>query len=157
VVRLVHGTALDMGGVASVGAVMTPFPYSIDVGEDVVSARVLMEEHGIRHLPVTSGGKIAGVITDRDILVAGTLAGDREVPRLVREVCHMPAYVAEATERLDEVLLEMADRHLSSAVIVDHRGQLAGILTLSDVCRLYADALQGHFPEKSQPRQSGTR
>jgi len=146
-----------MSGVPTVGAVMTPFPYSIDVGEDIVSARVLMDERGIRHLPVTTGGKIAGVITDRDILVAGALSGDREAPLLVREVCHMPAYVADAHERLDQVLLEMADRQLSSAVIVDHRGQLAGILTLSDVCRLYAEALAGQFPEKSRTRQSGSK
>ncbi len=130
---------------------MTPLPFSIDIGEDIVSARVLMDERGIRHLPVTSNGKIAGLITNRDIQVAGALAGDRETPLLVREVCHMPAYVADVSEPLDNVLLEMADRQLSSAVIVDHRGKLSGIVTLTDVCRLYAEALTGRFPTKSRP------
>jgi CBS domain-containing protein len=141
-----------MSGVPSVGNVMTQFPYSIDLGEDVVTARVLMDEHGVHHLPVTSEGKIAGVITVRDIQVAGSLAPERNGSLLVREVCHMPAYVADISEPLDGVLLEMADRELSSAVVVDHQGRLAGILTLTDVCRLYARALEGHFPVKSRPR-----
>ena len=154
-VRVVQMAALM--SVATVGAVMTPFPYSIDIGEDLVTARVLMEERGIRHLPVIAGGKIAGVITDRDIVIAGALMGDREAPLLVREVCHMPAYVAEVSDQLDRVLLEMADRHLSAAVVVDHRGHLAGILTIGDVCRLYAETLIGRFPEKSSPLQAGAR
>lgn len=122
---------------------MTPLPYSIDINEDVVSARVLMDERGIRHLPVTSGGKIAGLVTDRDLHVAGSLAGDRGGPLLVREVAHMPAYVAEGNQPLDEVLEEMAERQLSSAVVVDHRGKLAGIFTLTDVCRLLMAQLRG--------------
>ncbi|MFO0571468.1 MAG: CBS domain-containing protein [Polyangiaceae bacterium] len=140
-----------MSGMPSIGTVMTPLPHSIDIGEDVVTARVLMDEHGIHHLPVTSNGKIAGVITVRDIQVAGALAPERDAALLVREVCHMPAYVAEAADPLDVVLLEMADRQLSSAVVVDHHGKLAGILTLTDVCRLYAASLEGRFPHKSRP------
>ena len=97
---------MPMSGMPSLGSVMTPLPHSIDVGQDVVTARVLMEEHGIHHLAVTSNGKIAGVVTDRDIQVAGSLAPEREGELLVREVCHMPAYVAEAAEPLDVVLDE---------------------------------------------------
>lgn len=144
-----------MSGMPSVGTVMTPLPHSIDIGEDVVTARVFMDEHGIHHLPVTSKGKIAGVVTVRDIQVAGALAPDRDAALLVREVCHMPAYVAEAAEPLDVVLLEMADRQLSSVVVVDHNGRLAGILTLTDVCRLFARALDGHYPQKSRPMRTG--
>lgn len=143
-----------MSGMPSIGTVMTPLPHSIDIGEDVVTARVVMEEHGIHHLPVTSNGKIAGVITVRDIQVAGALAPERDGPLLVREVCHMPAYVADVSDPLDVVLLEMAERQLSSAVVVDHRGKLSGILTLTDVCRLYASALEGRYPHKSRPMHS---
>ncbi len=101
-----------------------------------------MTEHDIRHLPVLSNGKIAGVITDRDIQVAGSLTGDRVVPLLVREACHMPAYVAARDDPLDEVLEEMAERQLSSVVVVDHRGKLIGIVTLSNVCRLLVLAVR---------------
>jgi acetoin utilization protein AcuB len=146
-----------MSGIPSVSAVMTPLPYSIDIGEDIASARVVMDEHSVHHLPVTNNGKIAGLITDRDIQAAAALVGERDSPLRVREVCHMPAYVAESSERLDVVLLEMADRQLSSVIIVDHRGKLAGIVTLTDVCRLYADALRGRFPEKSRPIQIGMK
>jgi acetoin utilization protein AcuB len=146
-----------MASIPTVGSVMTPMPHSIDVGEDIVSARVLMSEHDIRHLPVLSNGKIAGVITDRDIQVAGSLSGDRIVPLLVREACHMPAYVAAQDEPLDAVLEEMAERQLSSVVVVDHRGKLVGIVTLSDVCRLLVVALRGLPLKRSASRKSAAR
>jgi acetoin utilization protein AcuB len=119
----------------SVGKVMTQFPHSIDVGEDVVAARVLMDEHEIRHLPVTQGGKIVGVITDRDIQVAGALSGSDAGSATVREVCHMPAYVVAHDTPLDSVLENLIERHITSAVVTEN-DSLAGVFTLTDVCRL---------------------
>src|SRR5690348_1224102 len=53
-------------------ALMTPFPYSVDVHAPLEDAHRLMREHHFRHLPVTSCGSIVGVLSDRDIkLVLG--------------------------------------------------------------------------------------
>ena len=49
---------------------MTPFPYSIDIERPVSAARALMREHGVRHLPVTDDGALAGVVSDRDLGLA---------------------------------------------------------------------------------------
>lgn len=124
----------------TVGKVMTPFPYSIDVGADVVEARVLMDEHEIRHLPVTQNGKIIGVITDRDIQVAGALS-DGEAAARVREVCHMPAYVVSHDAGLDSVLESLIERHITSAIVTQD-GNLAGVFTLTDVCRLLLERVR---------------
>ncbi len=118
-----------------VGKVMTPFPHSIDISADVVAARVLMDEHDIRHLPVMKDHKIVGVLTDRDIQVAGALSEGEAPPVMVREVCHMPAYVVAHDTPLNEVLENLIERHISSAVITENDA-LSGVLTLTDVCRL---------------------
>lgn len=121
----------------SVGQVMTPFPHSIDIGADVLAAKVLMDEHDIRHLPVMQERKIVGVLTDRDIQVAGALSSD-DAPALVREVCHMPAYVVAHDTPLATVLEAMMERHISSAVVTD-ADALAGVFTLTDACRVLLD------------------
>ena len=40
----------------TIKAVMTPVPYTVDVGAPVTTARALMQEHQISHLPVTLEG-----------------------------------------------------------------------------------------------------
>ncbi len=119
---------------------MTAFPDSIDVNEDVVTAQVMMDEHDCHHLPVTSDGVVVGVITDRDIQVAAALAGDDPPATRVREVCHMPAYVVDESAPLGATVAAMGERHISSAVVTRGR-ELVGILTATDVCRLFAKKL----------------
>ena len=55
--------------IPTVGSVMTRFPYAADASTGVVEAGALMDEQGIRHLPVVDGGEIVGIISDRDLLL----------------------------------------------------------------------------------------
>jgi CBS domain-containing protein len=41
-----------MDHIPSIGSIMTPFPYVVQVDESVLAARALMVEHQVRHLPV---------------------------------------------------------------------------------------------------------
>ena len=54
----------------------------------------------------------------------------------------------DVNERLDRVLLHMADAHIGSALVVKE-GKLAGIFTTNDACRCFADLLRSEFaPEE---------
>jgi CBS domain-containing protein len=46
---------------------MTHDPVTIESGTDVVAARDLMLERGFRHLPVTEGGVLVGIVSLRDL------------------------------------------------------------------------------------------
>jgi acetoin utilization protein AcuB len=127
-------------------AVMTPFPWHVDLDDHLGDAREVMRVHSIRHLPVTDGGELVGIVTDHDIgLVenATRVPAEREALR-VRDVCVLDAYVVELSEPLDLVLHEMAERHIHSALVVK-RGKLAGIFTTSDVCRHFERFLRMIF------------
>lgn len=50
-----------------VGEKMTKKVITISPKEGVTVAKHILDEKGIRHLPVVSGGKLVGIITDRDI------------------------------------------------------------------------------------------
>ena len=140
----------DMRRLPSIKAVMTPFPYSVDVAAPVTTARALMHEHQISHLPVTRDGELAGIIAERDILLLlGTdpVEGDRRQPPVTAAMVK-DTYIVDMDTRLDEVLNHMADHHLSSA-IVTRRGKLVGVFTVADACRHFAEFLQ------EQVRRSG--
>jgi len=125
-------------------ALMTPFPYSIDLHASAAEAKDMMEAHDIRHLPVTDAGRPVGALSERDILRAGARTSLQNNV-LVRDICVLDAYVVELSERLDTVLLHMAEQHIGSALVVRH-GKLVGIFTATDACRAFGEFLRAQFP-----------
>ena len=135
-----------MRGIPTIKSVMTPFPYHVAVGDGLDAARRLMEKHEIRHLPVMDGGELVGVVSERDIhrLLENLTIGTSEQELLVRDACVEDIYVVDLNERLDLVLLTMAERHIGS-VLVTKQGRLAGLFTVTDACRSFAQFLRTHF------------
>lgn len=131
-------------------AMMTPFPHSIDVDATLAEARLMMDGHGFRHLPVTSQGRLCGVLSDRDLRVAAGPGPERDVnaPLRVRDVYHDEAYTVEADTPLDQVATEMAERHIGSAMVM-RGGKLVGVFTSTDACRALARVLRERFPPPS--------
>jgi acetoin utilization protein AcuB len=60
---------------------MTPTPHTIGQEQTLQVAHDVMREHGVRHLPVLEGGKLVGLLSQRDLHLVETL---REVTRLRR-------------------------------------------------------------------------
>ncbi len=125
--------------VATIGEVMTPGPETIDIDATLSQAESRMKALGVRHLPVMDGELVESVISDRDIkrftLPAHKLAPDEEL--LVRDIVPTRAYVADIHDPLERVLYAMVE-HQSNAVIVLDQGELAGIFTETDACRVLA-------------------
>jgi CBS domain-containing protein len=126
-------------------AIMTPFPHAVDARESVATAAALMKQHDFRHLPVLEGGRLAGVLSHRDIDLI-TEVFDRSGERLdvtVWSICSRHPYTVEADEPIERVAEEMANRSVGS-VLVTRDGKLAGIVTTTDICRAYAALLREH-------------
>ena len=132
--------------VPPIKSVMTPFPYSIDIDAPIDEARAFMLKQNIRHLPVIAGGKLAGIISDRDIKLY--LGPDLDYPQAketrVRDVYLAKPYVVDLNEALDNVLVAMAERHIGS-VLVTRDSKLAGLFTATDACRTFAEHLRRQY------------
>ena len=132
--------------IPAIKSVMTPFPYSVDVSAPIQEAQEFMRVHKIRHLPVTQGQKLVGVLTDRDIKLF--LGPDFDYPDkkdvTVRDVYMEHPYIVDLNERLDKVLRAMAEKHFGS-VLVTRNGKLAGVFTSTDACESFAEFLREMF------------
>jgi len=139
-----------MDHIPSIGSVMTPFPYVVQVGDSVLRAKALMVEHEVRHLPVMGGRTLLGVLTDRDIKRAldPTLGLPPKEQLFVRDVFVPDAYVVDVGESLDDVLEQLSTQHIGSALVTKH-GRLVGIFTLTDAARVYCRHLRALFPAPS--------
>jgi acetoin utilization protein AcuB len=130
--------------IPGVASVMTPFPFSVDAADPLAAADALMERHGIRHVPVIEQGRIAGLVTDRDLALFGNpvLRGEPDVR--VGQVCARDPYVVDLHTPIDRVVLAMAERRIEAAVVT-REGRLAGIFTSSDACRILGEVLAARF------------
>jgi len=129
--------------VTRVASVMTPFPYSVDAREDLHTARAMMQQHGIRHLPVMFNNTLAGVISERELDVALALTDEHlsNAAVAVWAICRRDPQVVELDESMVTVAELMANRQLGS-VLVTRNGKLAGIITTVDICRAFAEVIR---------------
>lgn len=126
---------------------MTAFPYSIDEAADVKTAAAMMEDHNIRHLPVTQRGELMGVVSDSDLRVALCLREESgaSTSMPVGMLCGNDPYVVDLDAPVDAVVLEMAGRQIGCVIVL--RGEkIAGIFTTTDACRMLGNLLRETFP-----------
>jgi acetoin utilization protein AcuB len=128
---------------------MTPFPHVVHVDDSLRVARTMMVEHDVHHLPVKEGDTLVGILTDRDLKRA--LDPDLGLPTkdelFVKDVFVRDAFVVDFAEPLDNVLEQLATRHIGSA-LVTRKGRLVGIFTLVDACRFLCQHLRAMFPNR---------
>ena len=86
--------------------VMTPNPIALDIGAPALEAAMVMARHSFRHVVLTDRGKVAGVISERD-LFALQQRGVSSIARTLREATDLDTLrrVAQDTRALARPLL----------------------------------------------------
>ena len=126
---------------------MTPLPHFVSSSDSVETVEQLMREHGIRHVPVQDDGKVVGIVSQRDLrrLVNEALPPANKRRIRVSAILLQDPFVVEVDTPLARVVTEMAERHIGSAIVVKG-GDLTGILSVTDVCRVLGELLDRFFP-----------
>lgn len=129
-------------------SIMTPLPHTIEASHSIHEAKAIMDLEKIRHLPVTSDGRLVGVLSARDLKLAFVLSatGNSSETIQVGDVCNLEAYLTEFSTPVDQVLSVMLKRKLGS-VLVTREGKLVGIVTTTDICRNYSELLKIMYPD----------
>jgi len=122
-----------------INSVMTPFPYSVEADARLGDALKMMARYEIRHLPVMEGGRLTGVVSQR-VLERTSALGSSSQQRVCDAMLDEP-YIVEIGDPLETVLFHLADHHLECALVVKE-GRLAGIFTMIDAYRRFAQELR---------------
>ncbi|MDI1479427.1 CBS domain-containing protein [Polyangium sp. y55x31] len=121
---------------------MTRSPHSIGFDQTLVQAHKLMREHHIRHLPVLRGGRLVGMLSERDLAFVEALRDvDPQKLRVEEAMTPLPFTVAPDA-LLAGVSREMAEHRYGAAVVM-REGHVIGVFTTTDALRALADALDG--------------
>ena len=127
--------------IPSVQKYMTTVPYSIGPDQKLSLAHSMMREHHFRHLPVLSGGKLVGILTDRDLHLIETLKDVDPEKVIVEDAMSQMPYAVAPEAPMDEVAAEMAEHKYGCAVVIQNH-KVVGVLTTVDICRALAELLR---------------
>src|SRR5207249_7694163 len=116
------------------------------------AARRLMDEHRIRHLPVVAGGRLVGMVSDRDVRPAGSQSPGTVAGRIMTPD---PVTVTSET-RVEHAARLMLDARFGSLPVADGNA-LVGIVTYTDLLRAFVQVLETATQERIAVDFSGGR
>jgi acetoin utilization protein AcuB len=129
--------------------IMQTHPVSATLETRLPHLLRLLQRRGFRHLPVVDGGRLVGIISDRDLkqsmISAASMTEGRERDRLLDELT-AGQIMARAVVTIgpmfgvDEAARLMATRKIS-ALPVTEGDQIVGIVTETDVLQLFVRAM----------------
>jgi acetoin utilization protein AcuB len=120
---------------------MTRSPHTIGQDQTLIRAHGVMREHAIRHLPVLDGGKLVGLVSQRDLEFIESLKNVDPYEVEVSEAMSQDTYTVSPAADLREVATQMAHHKYGSAVVMN-KGDVVGVFTTTDALRALAEVLQ---------------
>ena len=112
--------------------IMTRSVVSIDAGESVEIAARTMAQHNIGALPVVTGGKLCGMLTDRDIVTRCLAANRQPGSTAVRQV--MTGQVTSVRPDMETgAAAHLMGRLQIRRLPVVETGKLCGMVSLGDM------------------------
>jgi CBS domain-containing protein len=111
-------------------------------GTNAAAAAEMMWRRNCGILPIVEeGGRVVGIVTDRDLCIALGTSNRRAAELPLGEIMHKDLALCNPANDIRVALKTMAQRQLRRLPVVDEAGALKGVLSLSDIALRTADDL----------------
>lgn len=119
--------------------------FRVESTETIGNAWLKLQERGLRHVVVTRGNRALGVVTEHDFIsvlprsgVIGAMESDASVAdKPVSSLLSGALVSIGPNDHIDDAAARMLTKHVDSLPVIEH-GELLGILTSSDLFKLFA-------------------
>lgn len=111
-----------------------------------------MREKGIHHLVVTSGGRVRGIVSDRDL--GGPRGRSVRAGRRVEDVMTVNPVQARPDATVRQAANLLRGRSIGCLPVVSASGRLQGIVTISDLLELIGRGTAKPAPLETRRRTS---
>jgi CBS domain-containing protein len=148
-----------------VGDFMSRQVVTIDVSEHLDVAAEMMRLRRLRHLPVTSRGRLVGILTQHDLLHASsssvsTLRPDAERGRMaqvaVADVMVADVLTIEPSAPVRLAAETMLLKKIGCLPVLD-QGEIVGLISETDCMRLLTALLAMRDDSTRRPRRGGVQ
>ncbi len=129
---------------------MTKNPVTVTPDTSFNEALRIMRDNRIRRLPVLEGGKLVGIVTEKDLLYASpSKATTLDIWELhyvlsklkVDEIMTRNVITVEEDVPLEEAARIMAENKIGALPVLNSEGDLVGIITETDIFKIFIDML----------------
>ncbi len=125
-----------MKSVPTIQKYMTTVPHTIGSDQTLAKAEKMMNEYHIRHLPVLEGGKLIGILSDRDVKLVESFR-DVDPEKVTVDEAYTPdPYITSPSANLEEVCAEMVAHRYGCVLVCDNK-KLVGIFTWVDALKAF--------------------
>lgn len=114
---------------------------SCDVTTPVAEAVGILAGKRIGALPVMADGKIAGIISERDIVYQLAEKGQAALDMTVGDIMTSPAITVEPSTDIDDALSLMTKRRFRHFPVVD-KGALVAFISIGDLVKSKIDEIE---------------
>jgi len=131
-----------------VSQIMTANPFTVQPDTPVTDAQDTMRREKVSRLPVLDHGKLVGIVSEKDLLYASPSPASSlnvyEMTNLlsklkVKSVMSKAPQTIHATDLVEDAARMMRDHDVGGLPVLDENDGLCGIITESDVFRLFVD------------------
>jgi CBS domain-containing protein len=127
--------------------VMTPDPTTVEPGTSAQEAARKMKSEDVGSLPIVDGGRLVGMITDRDLALR-LVAEGKSADTSVGELGSRELVTIDPQQDLGEAARLMSEHQLRRLPVCEEDGRLVGILAQADVAQAGHDTLTGEVVQK---------
>jgi CBS domain-containing protein len=113
--------------------IMTARPNSCSPATNLAAAAALMLDADCGVLPVVEEGKLAGIVTDRDMYIALATRNKPASQLTVAEVARKQAFTCSPDDDVHKALAIMKEHHVRRLPVQGFGGTVSGIVSLNDI------------------------
>jgi CBS domain-containing protein len=112
--------------------VMTPDPFTLPSSSSVFEAAKVMRDSNIGDVLVVDGGKLAGIVTDRDITVRVVAEGKDPKSTAIKEICTGDVVGVAPNDSVERAVRMMREKALRRLPVVED-GRPIGVVSIGDL------------------------
>ena len=152
--KIIQSSIAQEWGNTTVKTIMTKTPQTIDADRSVGAVLNMIREFGISHVPVTTNGKLVGLISIQDVIeyvgqpklrqTKGENVGEK-IPLIsipAKGIMTKPVITISPGKSMREASKKMQDHNISSLVVTKNE-KIVGIITKLDFLEPIAQMQQG--------------
>ena len=136
-----------------ISEVMTRDVRVLSPQDTLQRAAQAMDELNVGAVPVCDGGKLVGMLTDRDITVRA-VAGGMDGTSPIKEVMTEQVRWCFEDQQVDEVMQQMGDVQIRRVPVIDEQShEVIGIVSLGDMAAKHSAGIDHTLEEISTPAE----
>jgi CBS domain-containing protein len=112
--------------------------HTVDTEDPVRTAIQLMADHFVGALPVMNGGRLVGIVSERDYARKVVLMGRNSMETKVVTIMSAPVIHVGPQNSVNDCMILMTDKRIRHLPVVEN-GELIGVISIGDCVKAVID------------------